>query len=149
MTMEVWLRTVIEALEEEWHARMKLVVALEHQHSDSHGKSFNKPSTLKKLVGSVRSGKKQVFYLREEDEDTKVSKHGSDRRSILENSRCGGQLLTSISGCCFLVGRNGVFLLKFANYISSGLDMHQVKPQNMPFFILKLTIEFIKGCAFV
>ncbi|KAM2197677.1 hypothetical protein ACFX1Q_001047 [Malus domestica] len=43
----------------------------------------------------------------------------------------------------------GVFLLKFADYISSGLDIDHIQLENMPFFILKLAIEFIRGRAFV
>ncbi|KAM1275783.1 hypothetical protein PS2_025333 [Malus domestica] len=41
-----------------------------------------------------------------------------------------------------------VFLLKFAYYISSGLDIDHTQHESMPFFILKLAIEFIRGRAF-
>ncbi|KAM1013466.1 hypothetical protein FF1_043398 [Malus domestica] len=43
----------------------------------------------------------------------------------------------------------GVFLLKFVDYLSSGLDINHVQPENMPFFRLKLAIELIRGRAFV
>ncbi|TQE11598.1 hypothetical protein C1H46_002800 [Malus baccata] len=42
-----------------------------------------------------------------------------------------------------------VFLLKFAYYISSSLDIDHIQHENMPFFTLKLAIEFIRGRAFV
>ncbi|TQD90984.1 hypothetical protein C1H46_023422 [Malus baccata] len=42
-----------------------------------------------------------------------------------------------------------VFLLKFADFISSGLDIDHIQHENMPFFILKLAIEIIRGRAFV
>ncbi|KAM0976301.1 hypothetical protein FF1_019286 [Malus domestica] len=44
---------------------------------------------------------------------------------------------------------NIVFLLKFADYLSTGLDIDDVHPRNMGFFILKLAIEFIRDHAFV
>ncbi|TQE01926.1 hypothetical protein C1H46_012550 [Malus baccata] len=61
MTMEVRLRTVVKALEEEQRARMKLVAELERLQSDAPGKSFNKPLALEKL----------------EDKNTKVIEYGT------------------------------------------------------------------------
>lgn len=42
-----------------------------------------------------------------------------------------------------------VFLLKFANYLSTGLAIQDIAHRNMGFFRLKLAIEFIRGRAFL
>lgn len=52
--MEVRLRTVLETLKNEQCAHMKLAAELESLRSNALGKSFEKPPTFEKSIGSGR-----------------------------------------------------------------------------------------------
>ncbi|CAN6706457.1 unnamed protein product [Malus baccata var. baccata] len=50
--MDVQFRKIVETLKDKWHGRMKLVIELERHRGDAFGKSFDKPPTLDKSIGS-------------------------------------------------------------------------------------------------
>ncbi|KAM1736245.1 hypothetical protein COP1_014606 [Malus domestica] len=95
VTVEVRLKTVVEALEEKWCACMELAAKLECLRSDAPRESFDKPSTLEKSIIEVENAndiaqsllrilqfrvnceleERQVFL--QEKEDTEVSEHGT------------------------------------------------------------------------
>ncbi|KAM1396850.1 hypothetical protein ACFX2I_014496 [Malus domestica] len=76
VTVEVRLKTVVEALEEKWCACMELAAKLECLRSDAPRESFDKPSTLEKSFRvNCELEERQVFL--QEKEDTEVSEHGT------------------------------------------------------------------------
>ncbi|KAM1626175.1 hypothetical protein TB2_014210 [Malus domestica] len=95
VTVEVRLKTIVEALEEKWCARMELAAKLECLRSDAPRETFDKPSTPEKSIIEVENAndvaqsllrilqfrvngelkERQVFL--QEEEDTEVSEHGT------------------------------------------------------------------------
>ncbi|KAM1097058.1 hypothetical protein ACFX19_014759 [Malus domestica] len=95
VTVEVRLKTIVEALEEKWCARMELAAKLECLRSDAPRETFDKPSTPEKSIIEVENAndvaqsllrilqfrvngelkERQVFL--QEEEDTEVNEHGT------------------------------------------------------------------------
>ncbi|KAM0981466.1 hypothetical protein ACFX13_014824 [Malus domestica] len=76
VTVEVRLKTIVEALEEKWCARMELAAKLECLRSDAPRETFDKPSTPEKSFRVNGELKERQVFLQEE-EDTEVSEHGT------------------------------------------------------------------------
>ncbi|KAM1978072.1 hypothetical protein ACFX16_014804 [Malus domestica] len=90
VTVEVRLKTIVEALEEKWCARMELAAKLECLRSDAPRETFDKPSTPEKsnandvaqsllriLQFRVNGELKERQVFLQEEEDTEVSEHGT------------------------------------------------------------------------
>ncbi|KAM1097059.1 hypothetical protein ACFX19_014759 [Malus domestica] len=76
VTVEVRLKTIVEALEEKWCARMELAAKLECLRSDAPRETFDKPSTPEKSFRVNGELKERQVFLQEE-EDTEVNEHGT------------------------------------------------------------------------
>ncbi|KAM2671257.1 hypothetical protein EV1_007091 [Malus domestica] len=89
--MEVQLRTILEELEVELGARRALAADVERLLANIGDQLFQKaPSPKKSFKLDADLGESQVMYLREEDDDMKVSEHNGQNEEGFEVNKVIG-----------------------------------------------------------